>query len=592
MRHARLGRAALERVFMAGFRIINEDANFPRTTRGKFALRDVKPFLRKVKKFIVAHKIISGVIAIAVVAAGYQVYGFLADDSGGSRYILSTAKRGTITVSVSGSGQVSASNEVNITPKVSGDIVYVGAENGAEVRAGSLIAQIDAGEAQKTVRDAEMSLESAKLALEKFKFENSEGKMESDLTKTYDDGFNVVANTFLDLPVIMSGLTDVLFDSDFNTSQSNIDYYSGSASTYDEKASLYRNSAHEAYQTARTAYDANFENYKSETRFSEASAIELLIGKTYDTTKLVAEAVKSATDLIQFYRDKLTERNIMPQSLSGTHITGLNTYTGQASNHLLSLFSVIQSIQNAKDAFVKAGFDLQSQELSVKQRENSLLDAKEKLADYYVRAPFDGVITGLSVKRGDSVSSASTLGTLITKNKVAGISLNEVDVAQVKAGEKAILTFDAVPGLTVTGEVAEVDMVGTVSQGVVTYIVKIVFDAQDERVKPAMSVSADIITETKADILVVPNSAVKIQNNRSFVEVLAGDNASGVPRSQSVETGISNDEFIEIVSGLNEGDAIVVRTVQGSVSQTTNSVSRQNGSGGLPSFEGGIRILR
>ncbi|MFH0712362.1 MAG: efflux RND transporter periplasmic adaptor subunit [Candidatus Jorgensenbacteria bacterium] len=550
-----------------------------------------KNVLHKTKKFIIGHKIIGGVLAVIIVGAGYLGYRAFTGDSASTRYVLAAASKGTIVVSVSGSGQVSASNEVSITPKVSGDVVYVGVENGAEVKAGSLIVQIDAGEAQKTVRDAEMSLESAELSLEKFRFENSEEKMKSDLTKTYDDGFNVVANAFLDLPVIKSGLTSVLFGSNFNTSQSNIDYYAGSASTYDEKASLYRDNAYEAYQAARAAYDANFENYKSETRFSEAGAIESLINETYNTTKFVAEAVKSATDLIQFYQDKSVEHNITPKSLSDTHITSLNTYTGQASNHLLSLFSVVQSIQDAKDAFVKADFDLRSQELSVKQRENSLLDAKEKLADYYVRAPFGGVITGLSVKKSDSVSSASTLGTLITKNKVAEISLNEVDVAQVKTGEKVTLAFDAVPDLTIAGEVAEVDAVGTVSQGVVTYIVKIVFNAQDERIKPAMSVSADIVTETKADILVVPNSAVKIQNNKSFVEVLVGDVASGVPRRQSVETGISNDEFTEIVSGLNEGDAVVVRTVQGSA-LPTSSVNQQNSNGGLPAFGGGVRILR
>ena len=98
---------------------------------------------------------------------------------------------------------------------------------------------------------------------------------------------------------------------------------------------------------------------------------------------------------------------------------------------------------------------------------------------------------------------------LITKQKIAEISLNEVDAAKVKVGQKVTLTFDAIDGLSITGEVSEIDALGTVSQGVVTYGVKIAFDTQDERVKSGMSVSAAIITDVKQNVLLVPNAAVK-----------------------------------------------------------------------------------
>ncbi len=130
---------------------------------------------------------------------------------------------------------------------------------------------------------------------------------------------------------------------------------------------------------------------------------------------------------------------------------------------------------------------------------------------------------------------------------------------------------------------------GAVSQGVVTYNVKIAFDTQDDRVKPGMSVSASIITEAKPNVLLVPNSAIKSQGGISYVEIVEGDdrntaladNANGVilknaPRRQNIEIGAANDEFTEIISGLNEGDVVVTRTIQ------PNSTQMQTGiSGGL-----------
>ena len=168
--------------------------------------------------------------------------------------------------------------------------------------------------------------------------------------------------------------------------------------------------------------------------------------------------------------------------------------------------------------------------------------------------------------------------------------MNEIDVAKVKTGQKVTLTFDAVSNLTITGQVAEVDAVGTVSQGVVTYIVNIAFDTQDDRIKPGMSVSAAIITEAKSNVLLVPNSAVKSQNRTSYVEIVDGDdkslaltaNVSGTilnnsPRRQQIEIGTASDEFTEITSGLNEGDVIVTRTIQ----PTAQTAQTQQQSGGL-----------
>lgn len=576
---------------------------------------------------LIKRKFTAGILLLVVAGGGYWGYSKIFSENGAVHYVIARVQKGTLIISISGSGQVSSTNQVDIKPKASGDVIYIGVKNGQEVKTGALIAQIDNRDAKKAARDAEANLEAAKLSLEKLKkpadalsilqaenfliqAKESKQKAEDDLKKIYEDGFNTVANAFLDLSTIITGLQDILFLSTLGGGgQWNIDYYADAVKSYDEKVSQYKQDALSAYQAVRVMYDKNFVDYKSASRFSDNSVIESLIDETYDTTKNVAETVKNASNLIQFYKDKLAERNLKINPIADTHFSNLNTYTGKTNTHLLNLLSIKRAIQTNKEAItgaertiaekteslakIKSGtdaLDIQSAELTVRQKENSLLDAKEKLADYFIRASFDGIITKINIKKTDSVSSNIVAATLITKQKLAEISLNEVDVAKIKVGQKSTITFDAVEELSITGKVAEIDSVGVVSQGVVTYTVKIAFDTQDERVKPGMSVSAAIITEVKQNALLIPNSAVKSQNNTQYAEIIEEEdlnsvsavNGNGIilkniPHQQTIKTELSNDEFTEVVSGIKEGDYIVTRIIQPD-SETTQT---QQQSGGL-----------
>ena len=119
--------------------------------------------MSKFLKKIFAHKIILSVVIVAVAVGGYFVYQkFNGNGQSTVRYVTSVATNGNIIVSVAGTGQVSVSNQVDIKPKASGQITYVGVTVGQEVKAGTSIAQIDASDALKSVRDAKANLESAK----------------------------------------------------------------------------------------------------------------------------------------------------------------------------------------------------------------------------------------------------------------------------------------------------------------------------------------------------------------------------------------------------------------------------------------------
>lgn len=566
--------------------------------------------LKKILKTISKHKVIVGIIILVIVGGGYFGYKTFKGNGGETRYVLAAVEKGTLIVSVSGSGQISVLNQADVKSKASGDIIYLGIKNGQEVKKGTLLAQLDDSDAQKTIRDAEANLESAKLSLEKLQgsadlaVPKNKQNAQDDLAKAYDDGLNTVANAFLDLPVVIAGLQDILFGSALGKNQQNIDYYTDYAKTYDDKVFQYKDSAYNTYQTARASYNKNFDDYKSTSRFSDNNTIESLIAETYATVKDIAEAVRNAINLIQFYKDKFIEQDLKPESVADTHLSSLNTYMGKVNSHLVSLLSAENAINNDKDAVLNADLDIESQKLTIEQREDALLDAKEKLADYFVYVPFDGIITKVNIQKGDSISGSTAVATLITKQRIAEISLNEADVAKIKVGQKVTFTFDAVEGLSITGEVLEIDTLGTVTQGVVTYNVKIGFDTQDERVKPGMSVVADIITDVKQDVLLLPNSAIKSQGNSQYVELVETPeemkqqllaNVSGIilpnpPKSQTVEIGISNDLSSEIVSGLKEGDIVVTSTISPTTNQTNQTQRTQEFQ--IPGMGGQMRISR
>ncbi len=243
-----------------------------------------------------------------------------------------------------------------------------------------------------------------------------------------------------------------------------------------------------------------------------------------------------------------------------------------------------EKITEAKQllADLKAGaapIDVSQAQISVDQRasslavaEQTLADARTSLADYTIRAPFDGVLAKLPVHVKDAVSAGTAVTTIVGSQRIATITLNEIDATKVRVGQKATLTFDAVDGLSIAGAVEEVGALGTVTQGVVNYDVKIGFDTQDERIKPGMSVSAAIITETKPDVVLVPNAAVKASGTTHYVQLLDATSSTtqassnngavtGTPRQQIVEVGESNDTVTEITSGLTGNESIVVQTI-------------------------------
>ncbi len=238
-----------------------------------------------------------------------------------------------------------------------------------------------------------------------------------------------------------------------------------------------------------------------------------------------------------------------------------------------------------------AEISITSAEQNVKYALENYQNEKKNYSESRVAAPISGTVNAINIKNGDDLSKLSSgssrtvpiiIGDLGTMK--AQVQVNEVDVPSVEIGQKAMLTFSAIDGLTVSGKVEKMDSLGTQTSGVVTYNVTIGFDTLDSRIKPEMSVSASIITGVKQDVILVPNSAVKTQSGSSYVQVLN----NGVPENIAVQAGASNNTETEITSGISAGDSVITQTVTSTSTTSTTSTSRNSSNRriGIPGLGG------
>ncbi len=372
------------------------------------------------------------------------------------------------------------------------------------------------------------------------------------------------------------------------------------------------------YTAAKNAYDPNFQEYRNLRLDASSDEVVSILKATKKTVEFLAQAIKSEQNMLDALVSNINDsaaknsRKGQPPSQITAYQSSIGTALGKLNGIISNFESAYRSIESSKrsieDYELTNPIDIRSQENAVLQKKAALQDAKDNLNNYVVFAPFTGVVAKSDIKYGDSVSQSTVIATMFTKQSIAQITLNEVDVAKIKVGQKATITFDAIEDLTITGQVLEVDSIGTSSQGVVSYGVKIGFDTQDERIKPSMTVSANIITESKQDALLIPNSAVKSANDSSYVQVApdgfdannfsAGLSASAgvalneLPEQKTIETGLSNDFFTEVISGLKEGDVIVARVITASsdASAASQGSSLFPSGGARSGSAGGVRI--
>jgi HlyD family secretion protein len=527
--------------------------------------------IKRIINSIIKHKIISAITLVSLILI--SIFGFKSINSNkkGTSMVLGTVEKGSIIQVVSGSGQISSSNQLDVKSKVSGDVTYINVVDGQEVYAGKLLVSLDSTDASRAVRDAKNNLESAQLSLEQLKSNTDIDSDQTNITQIYNNAFSTISDLFASLPTSISNLQTYYQAVNNGRDDGNIDYYDHINDFYD--GSVHKEFQYEqAYNTAVDDFNRVYGIYQKTSRTSSSLVLKDLFSQTYISLKSLSEVIRTSRDKIQLYKKNCIDNNLKANTIStattDAQLTAFNTLVTSMNTYLNQLGGYNQTISSNN-------LDTRNQELTIEQKQNALDDAQDLLNDYSIVAPFSGIVAKVNIKKGDNISSSTSVVTLITKQLVAIISLNEVDVAKVKVGQKATLAFDALEDLNITGIVSEVDAIGTVSQGVVSYNVKINLDVSDQRIKSGMSVTASIIVDSKSDVLVIPSSAIKTSNEVSYVEI----SKDGKTSQQTIETGLSDDANTEVTSGLKEDDQIIVRTISSTTKTTTQGKSLFSGGG-------------
>lgn len=211
----------------------------------------------------------------------------------------------------------------------------------------------------------------------------------------------------------------------------------------------------------------------------------------------------------------------------------------------------------AKKSQVEAKLhEIKAQEAAVKEAEQSYHMAQLNYNYSFIRSPISGIVTSRKVKLGDTVSKGTILGTVVSPGSlyVEGL-IDEADIANVSLGKEANITMDAYYGEIFKGLVYRISPVVTGGkQETRTFEVRIRLKDSPLAIKPGMSADVEIIVDKVENALVVPSQAIFEREKRFFLYVIRDSKAN----LTEVKTGRSSWTYTEILSGINEGDEIII----------------------------------
>ncbi len=278
---------------------------------------------------------------------------------------------------------------------------------------------------------------------------------------------------------------------------------------------------------------------------------------------LLLHAITFVDDIAQALNEALNSAGPNVSNISSWKAT-VSLARTNVSNTQSALTTAQSSYTTAASAYTIAKqqvSDPSSTNVSVAQAsiDQAQANYEKALADYnknLIRAPFDGVVTRMDAKIGQTINAGMPLVSLISKGnyQIEGY-VSEADIASIKFGQPVSVTLDAYGNNAVfPAHVLSSDLSETMTNGVGSYKVVIQFDNADNKIKSGMTANASIVTSSKNDVVAVPDSAIINHNNSTFV--LMTSSKTEKPHLQEVSVGISGDGWSEITSGLNAGDLI------------------------------------
>lgn len=310
----------------------------------------------------------------------------------------------------------------------------------------------------------------------------------------------------------------------------------------------------------------------------------------------IANAQYAVDSAQQNYNDSLSE--FMSGKITVQELDNSRTQLETANLNLeIAKQNADKAVADAQDNLTAAeqalantgpdSLDVQLKQQQVASAQAALDQALANLGNATLVAPCDGIVSAVNIQAGQTVS-AGTVAIEIVDPSVVEVSATvaEIDVPQVKVGQKVTVSLDALPDDEFTGVVSTISIVGNSQSGVVSYPVTITLDVPSgSLLRGGMSGTATITTQEVDNVLLVPVSAVSgSSTNNPTVTVMV----NGAPEVRQVKVGQSNDVYTQILSGLNAGDEVVVAYTS---SSSNSSSSSSRGGIGIGSFGGGGTIF-
>jgi len=463
-------------------------------------------------------------------------------DEGETTEQLVEVVRGDLTISVSGSGNIEASREARLSFGSGGRIDRIHVEEGDEVSKGEVLAELDTDALELAKTQAEVALTQAQLARTQAQLSQQTTEYELKNIRDTKDALELTLfNAQINLDQAKYNLEqvqDLYTWSDIKIAQADVD----ESERYLEYclAQLYKYLPEDEGVYPKIEEDfPKTEGYKVwQDRIVNAES-------RLNAAKDRLEAMQSGRDTEEVaIKKKQVEAAEMAEAQAQKNIDEL---TEDIAIKELQIEAAKESVEQAKQSVVLARV--------------SLAQAQKQLDEAIITASIDGVVTSVSAEEGDIIPSPTMSPKPVIHLIDPGsmeliVEVDEIDIPEVKLGQEAIIELDALSDLEFVGEVTIIYPIPTEVGGGVRYEVKIEFEVPEGLgIKVGMSAEADIVLAKRSNVLLVPDRAIaEDSEGRTIVNVMVNEQIEERP----VVIGISDDFNTEIVSGLNEGETVVV----------------------------------
>lgn len=473
--------------------------------------------------------------------------------------------KGTITSELSSSGVISPKDTYSLTSLVEGEVISADFEEGDQVTEGQILYQIDVSSMESELKSASTSLERAQKKYEKAQEDYNEAVSDysgntykatrtgyirelniqagdqvgqnTDIASIYNDQIMKIRVPFLaqEAAAIGAGNQAVLTLTD---TEEQINGVVTAVSNMDE-----------VLDGGRIVRYVTIEAANPGGLTSSHSAVAEINGMV-----CTAEgSFEAATDLVM--------KADLPSSVE---VEAMLVHEGDYVTEGTPIFRIAS--KDAEDLLDTYQDAMAQAEESLESAQSKVDSTKESYDNYTITAPISGQVITKSVKEGDTISrnsgsSDTTLAVIYDLSQLTfEMSVDELDVRSVQVGQKVSVTADALEGQTFAGTVTNVSLESVQSNGVTNYPVTVTLDETGDLL-PGMNVDGVILLDQTEDALMIPIDSL-MRGNRVYVKDDTVKEAEGsVPagfRAVEVETGLTNDDYVEIVSGLSEGEEVYV----------------------------------